>query len=49
MTFNIEHFNRRVVTRLRAVRPGFDSRLGEVVFFSLRHRVRTDSGAHPDS
>jgi hypothetical protein len=34
-----------MVTRLRAGRPGFDSRLGKV--FLYRHRVHISSGAHP--
>jgi hypothetical protein len=36
-----------IVTRLQAGRSGFDSRQGRV--FSLRHRIQTDSGAHPAS
>jgi hypothetical protein len=32
--------------RLRAGRPGFDSRQGQG-YFSLRHHVQTGSGAHP--
>jgi len=36
-----------VLTRLRAGRPGFDSRHGKR--FSLRHRVQTGPGAHQDS
>jgi len=37
-----------VIIRLRAERPRFDSR-HEPGSFSLRHRVRTGSGAHPAS
>jgi hypothetical protein len=37
-----------IVTELRAGRPGFDSR-HEQELFSLRHRVQTQSGAHPVS
>jgi hypothetical protein len=34
-----------IVTSLRADRPGLDCRQRQV-FFSLRHRVQSDSGAH---
>jgi hypothetical protein len=37
-----------VVSRLRAGRPGIDSRQS-LTFFSPRHRVHTLSGAHPAS
>jgi hypothetical protein len=37
-----------IVTMLRDVRPGFDSRQGHR-FLSLRHRVQTGSVAHPVS
>jgi hypothetical protein len=37
-----------IVTRLRAGRPGFDSRQ-EQEYLSLRHRVQTDSKAYPAS
>jgi len=37
-----------MVTGLRAVRPGFDSRQSQVLS-TFRHCTMTDSGAHPAS